>query len=98
LLADQDFESEGVMVPFFGRPAFTPVGPARLALRRRCQMIPVFDHRLPDGRHLVEILPRLELPGDEAAATATLTEVIETQIRRFPEQWVWMHRRWRRQG
>ncbi len=98
LLADQDFESDGVMVPFFGRPAFTPVGPARLALRRHCRMVPVFDHRLPDGRHQVEILPCLDLPGDETAATAALTAVIEAQIRRFPEQWVWMHRRWRRQA
>lgn len=96
LLVDQDFEAEGVMVPFFGRLAHTPVGPARLALRRGCVVVPVFDQRLDDGTHRVTFQPALDLPADETEATAVMTMTIEAQIRRVPEQWVWMHRRWRR--
>jgi KDO2-lipid IV(A) lauroyltransferase len=97
MLIDQDTRVEGVWVPFFGRPAFTPVGPARLALKRDVAVVPVFDERLPDGSHRARFDPPLELPADEVAATAMMTRAIEAQIRRVPEQWVWMHRRWRRQ-
>ena len=97
ILIDQDTRVEGVWVPFFGRPAFTPVGAARLALKRDVAVVPVFDERLPDGSHLARFEPPLELPGDEVEATAMMTRAIEAQVRRVPEQWVWMHRRWRRQ-
>jgi KDO2-lipid IV(A) lauroyltransferase len=97
MLIDQDTRVEGVWVPFFGRPAYTPVGAARLALRRGVAVVPVFAERLPDGSHRVRFEPPLELPEDEVEATALMTRAIEGQIRRVPEQWVWMHRRWRRQ-
>ncbi|MDH3405295.1 MAG: lipid A biosynthesis lauroyl acyltransferase, partial [Acidobacteriota bacterium] len=51
----------------------------------------------PGGQHLARFLPALELPDDVTAATAAMTAVIEAQVRRVPEQWVWWHRRWRRQ-
>lgn len=97
MLIDQDTRVEGVWVPFFGRPAYTPVGAARLALRRDVAVVPVFDERLPDGSHRARFGAPLDLPGDETEATAVMTRVIEAQVRRVPEQWVWMHRRWRRQ-
>jgi KDO2-lipid IV(A) lauroyltransferase len=53
--------------------------------------------RLADGTHRCRFLPALDLPADPIAATACMTACIEAQIRRRPEQWVWMHRRWRRQ-
>lgn len=96
LLIDQDIATDGVWVPFFGRLAHTSAGPAELALRLGAAVIPAFDERLPDGEHLVRFLPPLELPDDVAAATAVMTAAIEAQVRRRPEQWVWMHRRWRR--
>jgi KDO2-lipid IV(A) lauroyltransferase len=96
LLVDQDIEAEGCWVPFFGRLAHTPLGPAHLALRRRAVVIPTFDERLPSGRHRVTFHPPLELDPDPVRATAQMSLVIEEQIRRRPEQWVWMHRRWRR--
>lgn len=96
LLADQDFDAEGVIVPFFGHPAHTPVGPARLALKRNALVVPCFDERLASGRHLLTFHPPLDLPEDEVGATAVMTAVVEEQIRRVPAQWVWMHRRWRR--
>jgi Kdo2-lipid IVA lauroyltransferase/acyltransferase len=97
VLIDQDIRAESVFVPFFGRPAHTPVGPAKLALRLRAAVVPSFIERLPDGRHRAVFHPELELPADPTAATAAMTRAIEEQIRRVPEQWVWMHRRWRRQ-
>jgi KDO2-lipid IV(A) lauroyltransferase len=97
MLIDQDTKVEGVWVPFLGRPAFTPVGAADLALRFGCAVIPASIERLADGSHLARFHPALDLPADPTAATAAMTEPIEAQIRRVPEQWVWLHRRWRRQ-
>ena len=97
MLIDQDTKVEGVWVPFLGRPAFTPVGAAELALRFDCAVIPAFIERLDDGAHLARFYPPLALPADSTAATAAMTAPIEAQIRRLPEQWVWLHRRWRRQ-
>ncbi len=96
LLIDQDIATDGVWVPFFGRLANTPRAAAELALRLGATVVPAFDERLPDGVHLVRFLPPLELPDDVEGATAAMTAAIENQIRRCPEQWVWMHRRWRR--
>lgn len=96
VLIDQDIRAESVFVPFFGRLAHTPVGPAKLALRAGAAVVPSFIERLPGGRHRAVFHPPLELPDDPTAATAAMTRAIEEQIRRAPEQWVWMHRRWRR--
>ena len=92
---DQDTRVDGVFVPFFGRPAFTPVGAAELALKRDVAVIPSFIERLPGGGHLATFHPELPLPDDRAAATAAMTATIERQIRKVPAQWVWLHRRWR---
>jgi KDO2-lipid IV(A) lauroyltransferase len=97
MLIDQDTKVDGVWVPFFGRPAFTPVGAAKIALRQKTAVIPTFIERLPQGRHLATFHPPLDLPGDPQEATALMTEKIEEQVRKHPEQWVWIHRRWRRQ-
>jgi Kdo2-lipid IVA lauroyltransferase/acyltransferase len=97
MLIDQDTKVDGVWVPFFGRPAFTPVGAAKIALRQRAAVIPTFIERRGDGTHLARFLPALDLPNDPREATAAMTAAIEQQVRRRPEQWVWMHRRWRRQ-
>jgi Kdo2-lipid IVA lauroyltransferase/acyltransferase len=97
MLIDQDTKVDGVWVPFFGHPAFTPVGAAKIALRQKTVVIPTFIERLPDGRHLATFHPPLDLPDDPQEATALMTEKIEEQVRKHPEQWVWMHRRWRRQ-
>jgi KDO2-lipid IV(A) lauroyltransferase len=97
MLIDQDTKVDGVWVPFFGRPAFTPVGPAELAIKQDMRVIPSFIERRPDGSHLVRFLPALPLPNDPREATALMTAEIEKQVRRRPEQWVWWHKRWRRQ-
>ena len=96
MLIDQDTQVEGVWVPFFDRLAYTPSGAAEIALRQQAIVIPAFIEREPDGLHRAVFHAPLNLPEDPEAATALMTRCIETQVRRVPEQWVWMHRRWRR--
>ena len=96
-LIDQDIRAQSVYVPFFGRLAHTPVGPAQLALRWSMPVVPAFCRRLEDGRHQVRFEPALPTFEDATELTAAITAAIEAQIRRQPDQWVWMHRRWRRQ-
>jgi KDO2-lipid IV(A) lauroyltransferase len=102
LLIDQDIPSiPGVFVPFFGRPTWTPSGAAMLALRMRSTILPGFIHRTPDGRHKVKIGPPFDLPAGGSLServtelTAAATAEVEWHVRAWPEQWVWMHRRWR---
>jgi Kdo2-lipid IVA lauroyltransferase/acyltransferase len=103
LLIDQDIDAPGVFVEFFGHPAWTPTGAALLALRTRCPVVAGFAGRLPDGTMQLSFSPPVEAaPGPDldagvARLTATLTAHIERQVRTHPEQWVWMHRRWRHQ-
>jgi len=97
MLIDQDTRVEGVWVDFLGRPAWTPSGAADIALRFGAAVLPTFIERLADGSHRARIAPALELAGDPQAATQQMSDAIAAQIRRVPEQWVWMHRRWRRQ-
>lgn len=96
LLIDQDTDVDGVWVPFFGRLAYTPVGAAKIALKQNAAVLPTFIERLSDGSHRAVVQPPLDLPDDPEAATATMTLAIEQQVRHRPEQWVWMHRRWKR--
>jgi len=102
LLIDQDIPSiPGVFVPFFGRPAWTPSGAATLAVRARCPMMPGFIHRKPDGTHKIKIDRPIPVPSGGSLRdkveemTAAATAAAEWQVRAWPEQWVWMHRRWR---
>ena len=94
---DQDIRVQSVYVPFFGRLAHTPVGPAKMALRWSMPVVPAFCERLEDGSHRVEFAPALPRYESAEELTAAITSAIESQIRKRPEQWVWMHRRWRRQ-
>lgn len=100
-LSDQDARSKGVFVPFFGRPASTPRGAAIYALRLGVPMIFVCCTRQPDGTFLIEFE---EVPVDAdwtlcdehlAALSARYTKLLEDRIRLHPEQWFWMHRRWK---
>jgi KDO2-lipid IV(A) lauroyltransferase len=96
---------EGVFVPFFGRLACTRTGPPRIAMRTGAPVLPVFVER-QDGsaRHRVRILPALELlpEGEDREAAVRenarrMTQAIEAAIRRVPDHWAWVHRRWRTQ-
>jgi KDO2-lipid IV(A) lauroyltransferase len=99
-LIDQDTAVAGHFVPFFGRAAHTPRAPADLALRTGAAAIFAGIHRVAPTRLEATIL-RLPLPdsgdgeADSRALTAHATAAIESAIRAHPEQWVWMHARWR---
>ena len=103
MLPDQDMESlEGVFVDFFGHPAYTPIGPAALSLMTGAPIVPCFMIREGTRFRLVVEPPVVTPQGvDRTQAMTTLTQawsrVVESYIRRYPEQWVWMHRRWKTQ-
>jgi KDO2-lipid IV(A) lauroyltransferase len=96
-LVDQNLRTESVKVPFFSRPAPTPIGPAKLAIRTEALVSVTFTERLPDGRHVIRYLEPIQCKrgDDPVALVAHATRLIEEQIRRVPEQWVWMHDRWK---
>lgn len=96
-LVDQNMRTESVKVPFFGRPAPTPIGPAKLNVRTEALAITVFIERREDGMHVLRFNEPIETHrgDDPVALIANVTAQIEAQIRRRPEQWVWMHDRWR---
>ena len=89
---------EGVVVSFFGHPASTTHAPALLALRSGAAVIPVVVLREGRGRFRIlmgkEVSPG-ETKADVVAMTAAMTAALEELIRRCPEQWLWVHRRWK---
>ncbi|HEY6011089.1 MAG TPA: lysophospholipid acyltransferase family protein [Nitrospirota bacterium] len=103
ILIDQDTDVESAFVDFMGRPAWTPTGAASMALKFGAPVIYGFIHRDRNNHHTVVIEGPLELvrtgdlERDITLNTAMLTKKIEDSVRSDPEQWVWMHRRWRRQ-
>ena len=93
---------EGVFVNFFGVPACTTSGLARIALRTDTAVVPVFliwDEQLRKYRLRFEPAVELTRTGDEEADvlenTARFTRILEDQIRKHPEQWLWVHKRWK---
>jgi len=96
-LLDQNMRTESVRVPFFGRPALTPIGPVKFAIRTESAVITALQERRPDGTHHIKFHEPIDCHRhDDPIALATrITRTIEEHIRRVPEQWVWMHDRWR---
>lgn len=99
LLMDQDTKVQSVFVPFFGREAKTPRAAADFALRTGAAVVLGFCHRVGPTSFRVSMreLPAPAVEGEAAVVelTQALTQGIEAAIRSAPEQWVWMHRRWR---
>ncbi len=90
-----------VFVDFFGIPAATTTGLANLALRTEAAVLPVFAAWDEERRRFVlyvdpplEITRSGEMEEDVGLLTAKVTSVIETYVRRFPDQWLWIHKRW----
>ncbi|HUY80983.1 MAG TPA: lysophospholipid acyltransferase family protein [Acidobacteriaceae bacterium] len=93
---------QGVFVPFFGRPACTASGLARVARKTGAAVLPGFMvWEEAEQRYVLrfgEEIPVASTGDDEADAvenTARFTAVIEDWVRRYPEQWLWVHRRWK---
>lgn len=95
-------DEEAIFVDFFGVPASTNFMVSKLALRNQTPIVPLFapwDEKLQKYTLLVEPAIYPEVTGDEEAdirkLTTQLSLVIENAIRRFPDQWLWIHRRWK---
>ena len=101
MLMDQNVDYyNGVFTDFFGRSACTNKGMAILALRTGAPVVPVFMVREPGGFR-AEVLPEIALTktGDKQkdieANTAKFNQAIEAFVRRYPDQWFWVHQRWK---
>ncbi|MGB8656742.1 MAG: lysophospholipid acyltransferase family protein [Candidatus Zixiibacteriota bacterium] len=102
VLADQDSSRvRGVFVNFFGRPARTPAGPALLAYKTGSSIIPMAIVRTDGNRYKIIVRPPVDLvfsddrEKDIMDVTQRCTQVLESIIREYPDQWLWMHDRWK---
>jgi KDO2-lipid IV(A) lauroyltransferase len=103
ILVDQSVvPSEGVFVPFFGKPACTTNGAAMIALRTGAALVPGF--LLPAGergRYLIHFGEEVEPSRDGTLeenirlTTGKINQAVEEVIRRYPDQWFWVHQRWK---
>ena len=100
-LIDQDARHRGIFVDFFDRPASTPPGPARISYSTGAPVAFVYAQRQDDGRFRIEVTDVIR-PDREASRTAEvkritqrLTSDLEAVVRKHPEQWLWLHRRWK---
>lgn len=100
---DQNFGAGGVFVNFFGKKAATAAGPIVLAQRTQAALLPCFIARQPDDTHKIIFEPALNLEKSGNAEETVLiniqrlTDIIESYIRKYPAEWGWIHRRWKRQ-
>jgi len=108
ILMDQDAGKDGLFVDFLGRPASTIDAPARLAMRTGAAVVAVTSYReASTARRVlrvgdeVEMASAAETAGDEEAAvlenTRRMSEALAYAVREHPEQWLWVHRRWKTQ-
>jgi len=93
---------QGVFVPFFGQSACTASGLARVALKTGAAVLAGFIvWERDEGKYVLHFGPEVELEqtgdteADVLAATALCNQVLESWIRRYPDQWLWIHRRWK---
>jgi Kdo2-lipid IVA lauroyltransferase/acyltransferase len=100
IMVDQDARKDGVFVPFFGRQASTFRGVGTFAIKRRPHVMSMETWREKDGRIHCQI-EGVDVPNtgdrdqDIYTLIANLTELQEKYVRRHPEQWLWLHRRWK---
>jgi len=101
ILIDQDTEVRGVFVDFYGRPAYTPIGAAMLAMDSGAPVLPIFYLKKDDDTFefcIDEEIPLIRTGDrrkDMAENTRKFHAVIEEYIKKYPTQWVWMHNRWK---
>ncbi len=100
ILIDQWAGAEGLWLDFFDVETSTTSVPSRLAKKTGCALIPAYCLRKGVGQYEIHIHPQVPLDsGDEnweRTTTETLNGFLEEQIKKYPEQWLWTHRRWKR--
>lgn len=104
ILIDQNTSKEaGVFVDFFGKPACTTPVVALLALKYEAPIVPMFIIRTGLDEHTLYIEKEVplqrtgDIQRDIQLNTATITQILEDYIRRYPDQWFWVHNRWKTQ-
>lgn len=103
ILPDQDIaDVEGVFIDFFGIPAYTPTGPAKLALAAKVPIIMAFMLHEGDRYHLIiDSIINTQITEGETKQeaikriTRAWSDIIEKYVRQYPDQWAWMHNRWK---
>ncbi|MBQ8699765.1 MAG: lysophospholipid acyltransferase family protein [Schwartzia sp.] len=102
LLMDQDVSTrDGIIIDWFGRPTNFAQGPATLARHQNLPIIPIYIARLADGTHKGIIHPPIPVAhtddkkADILEATREVGRVLEAHIRQYPEEWFWLHDRWK---
>jgi KDO2-lipid IV(A) lauroyltransferase len=97
--ADQAYNRKGtVLVPFFNEPATTNTAISQISKVSKTSVVPFFPFRMDNGKsYTIDILPPLEdFPsGDDAADALRINQILEEQIRKAPEQYYWVHRRFK---
>lgn len=94
ILPDQN--SEECFVPFFGHPCGTTLGPAVIHKRSGAPMVPTYCVRTGIGQYHAIIKPPIEVPsGEPEDIAAEMNRVLESVIREYPDQYLWLHDRWR---
>ncbi len=97
ILVDQNsLWSDGLFIDFFGVPACTNAAFAKLAARSGASVIPGFALWIrAERRYVLRFYPPVEITGDVVADTQRLHCVLEGVVREYPDQWLWIHRRWK---
>ena len=96
LMIDQRV-SEGINCDFFGKKAFTTTIPAQFVKKFNCKVVPIYIQRIEADNFRLEILRPIEFSRDETIESITfnLNKVLENLIKKYPEQWIWSHNRWK---
>lgn len=97
VLVDQNAAvHEGIFVPFFGTPASTTTVFAKIAHRAQTTVLPGFAlWNAPRQKYILKFYPPVELSGDPSLDTLRIQAAVELAIRQHPDQWLWIHRRWK---
>ncbi|MGD0579707.1 MAG: lysophospholipid acyltransferase family protein [Bryobacteraceae bacterium] len=97
ILADQNTtEDRGVFVKFFGIPACVDAGIAKLAAHTGASIIPGFAvWSQSERRYILRFYPPIQPTGDQLRDTQAVQAALEAAIRDYPDQWLWIHRRWK---
>ncbi|MEM9786082.1 MAG: lauroyl acyltransferase [Pseudomonadota bacterium] len=90
-----DVSAKGIVLPFLGHPAHTATSAADIALKMDALVIPYFGIRQPDGLSFTVNVEQPIAHDTPAAMMAAMTQRLEAQIAQHPEQWFWVHRRWK---
>jgi KDO2-lipid IV(A) lauroyltransferase len=101
IVADQHAPAQSLVMDFFDRPAAVARGPALFAIRTGCPIVPYLMRRERYDRHVIETAPPIFPPnsGDEEKdireMTARYLKFFESTVKKYPDQWMWTHRRWK---